>query len=223
MIKINKNDLLQRSVDTIGEIFDMLERLLLIQLRDLQGKQTALVIVDMLNGFAREGALRSERVEELIPQIVKLSKACDNLQVEKIAFADYHRITSPEFDAYPPHCLEGTSEGEVVDEIKGVGGYTLIPKNATNCFLEEGFQKWLGQNEQINTFIITGACTDICVQQFAITLKTWFNMQNKKSRVIVPINAVETFDLGLHNAELTNLMALYNMMINGIEVVTGVE
>jgi len=223
MIKINKNDLLQRSVDTIGEIFDMLERLLLIQLRDLQGKQTALVIVDMLNGFAREGALRSERVEELIPQIVKLSKACDNLQVEKIAFADYHTMTSPEFDAYPPHCLEGTSEGEVVDEIKGVGGYTLIPKNATNCFLEEGFQKWLGQNEQINTFIITGACTDICVQQFAITLKTWFNMQNKKSRVIVPINAVETFDLGLHNAELTNLMALYNMMINGIEVVTGVE
>lgn len=44
-------------------------------------------------------------------------------------------------------------------------------------------------------------------------------MQNKKIRIIVPLNAVETYDLGLHNGDLMNVIALYNMITNGIEVV----
>jgi len=219
----NKNEFLKSSIEALGEVFDMLGKLPAIQLKDLQGKQTALVIVDMVNGFAREGALKSPRVEGLIPEIAELSKACDRLHITKLAFADCHTKASPEFDAYPAHCMIGTSEAEMVDELMELGGYTLIPKNSTNGFLEEAFQQWFEENEHINTFIITGDCTDICVQQFAITLKTWFNMQNKKVRIIVPINAVETYDFGLHNGDLMNVMALYNMMINGIEVAQGVE
>lgn len=220
---INKDEFIERSVNTLGEIFDMLAKLPEIQLKDLQGKQTALVIVDMVNGFAREGALKSPRVEGIIAEIAKLSKTCNELHIARLAFADCHTKASPEFDAYPAHCMIGTSEGEMVDELKEPGGYTLISKNSTNGFLEEAFQKWLIENEHINTFVITGNCTDICVQQFAITLKTWFNMQNKRGRVIVPISAVETYDLNLHNGDLMNVTALYNMMINGIEVVQGVN
>ena len=220
---INKNDFLKRSVETLGEIFDMLTKLPQLRFKDLQGKQTALVIVDMVNGFAREGALKSPKVEELIPEITKLSKMCGELEIYKIAFADCHTEASPEFDAYPAHCTVGTYEGEIVAEIKEIGGYTLIPKNSTNGFLEEKFQNWLKENQQINTFIITGDCTDICIQQFAITLKTCFNMQNKKVRIIVPVNAVDTYDFGLHNGDLVNVMALYNMKINGIEIVKGIE
>ena len=223
MRMINKNEFLKRSAETLGEIFDMLAKLPIIRLKDLQGKRTALVIVDMVNGFAREGALKSPRVEGLIPEIAKLSKVCDELQIAKLAFADCHTKVSPEFEAYPAHCMCGTSEGEMVDELKEIGGYTLIPKNSTNGFLEEEFQKWLKENEHINTFIVTGDCTDICIQQFAVTIKTWFNMQNKKARVIVPVSAVETYDLGLHDGDLMHVTALYNMMINGIEVVAGVE
>lgn len=223
MRMINKNAYLQKSVETLGEIFDMLAKLPAIPLKDLQEKQTVLVIVDMVNGFAREGALRSPRVESLIPEITKLSKACDELSIVKLAFADCHTLASPEFEAYPPHCLEKSSEGEIVDELKDIGGYTLIPKNSTNGFLEEAFRKWLEENEHLDTFIITGDCTDICIQQFAITLKAWFNRQNKKLRVIVPVNAVETYDFGQHDGALMNIMALYTMMINGIEVVSGVE
>jgi nicotinamidase-related amidase len=223
MRMINKNEFLKRSVETLEEIFDMLAKLPAIQLKDLQGKQTALVIVDMVNGFAREGALKSPRVEGLIPEIAELSKACDELQITKLAFADCHTKASPEFDAYPAHCMIGTSEGEIVDELREIGGYTLIPKNSTNGFLEEEFQKWFKENEHINTFVITGDCTDICVQQFAVTLKTWFDMQNKKARVIIPVNTVETYDFGIHNGDLMNVMALHNIMTNGIEVVAGVE
>ncbi len=223
MRMMNKSEFQKRSVETLGEIFDILAKVSAIQLKNLQGKLTALIIVDMVNGFAREGALKSPRVEGLIPEIAELSKACDELQITKLAFADCHTTTSPEFDAYPVHCMIGTSEGEIVDELWKIGGYTLIPKNSTNGFLEKAFQKWLKENEHINTFVITGDCTDICVQQFAITLKTWFNMQNKRVRVIVPLNTVETYDFGLHDGDLTNVMALYNMMINGIEVARGVE
>ncbi len=223
MKMIKKNEFLKRSAETLGEVFDRLAKLPAIQLKDLHGDQTALVIVDMINGFAREGALKSPRVEGLIPEIAKLSKACDELQIAKLAFADHHTKASPEFDAYPAHCMEGTSEGEIVDELKEIGGYILIPKNSTNGFLEEAFQEWLKGNEHINTFIITGDCTDICIQQFAVTIKTWFNMHNKNARVIVPLKAVETYDLGLHDGDLMNVTALYNMIINGIEVVAGVE
>ncbi len=223
MVNKNKNEFIERSVKTLGEIFDILEKLSAVQLKDLPGKQTALVIVDMVNGFTREGALKSPRVEALIPKITELSKACDELHIKKLAFADCHTKASPEFDAYPAHCMIGTSEGEMVDELRELGGYTLIPKNSTNGFLEEAFLQWLEENQHINTFIITGDCTDICVQQFAVTLKTWFNMQNKKVRIIVPINQVDTYDLDLHNGDLMNVMALYNMMINGIEVAQGVE
>lgn len=223
MKNINRDEFIKRSEQTIKEMLDMLEGLDGIKLKALKGEQTALFIVDMINGFAREGALKSQRVENLIPEIVKLSKKCDELGIQKLAFADCHTDVSPEFDAYPKHCMEGTTEAEVVDEIKEVGDFKLIKKNSTNGFHEEEFKKWLNENPQITNFVITGDCTDICVQQFAITLKTWFNMQNKNYRVIVPINAVDTYDLGAHNGDLLNVMAFYNMIINGVEVVRDIE
>lgn len=215
----NKNDFLKSSSESLGKIFDMLAILPELSLQELQGNQTVLVIIDMVNGFARKGSLKSPRIEELIPEITKLAKSCNDLGIKSLAFADCHTEESPEFEAYPLHCLAGTVEGEIVDEIKEVGGYTLIPKNSTNGFLEEEFQKWLNENQHIDTFIIVGDCTDICIQQFALTLKPWFNLHNQKVRIIVPINAVETYDLGAHSGDLMNVMALYNMMGNGIEVV----
>lgn len=222
-MRINKEELLSQSMKTLGDIADMICDLPHLQINSLNAKQTALVIIDMLNGFTREGALKSPRIEALIPEITRLSRLCDEYKIKKLAFADCHSPESSEFGAYPPHCIAGSSEAEVVDEIRDIGGYTLIAKNSTNGFLEEEFHKWLGENPRINSFIIAGDCTDICIQQFATTLKAWFNRQNKKSRIIVPVNAVETFDSGLHNAELINVVSFYNMITNGIEVVQSVQ
>lgn len=223
MKMVYREEFLKDSVKTLGEILDSFEKLPICHLKDLQGKHTVFVMVDMVNGFAREGALKSTRVENLIPVISALSMKCDELKIPKLAFADCHTSESPEFDAYPAHCLKGTHEGEIVDEIKEIGGYTLIPKNSTNGFLEEKFQNWLNENKEINTFIVAGDCTDICIQQFTITLKTYFNQQNRWSSIIVPANAVETYDLGQHNGDLMHVFALYNMQINGIEIVRGAE
>ncbi|MDP4092894.1 MAG: isochorismatase family cysteine hydrolase [Bacillota bacterium] len=220
---IDKKDFLNKSAKTLADMLDLFNKLSAVSLTELNVKETALVIVDMVNGFTRDGVLKSPRIEGLIPEINKLSKMCDKFKIPKLAFADCHAKDSPEFDSYPVHCMSGTYESEIVDEIKDTGGYGLIFKNSTNGFIEEGFQKWLAENKHVNTYIITGDCTDICIQQFSVTLKTWFNMQDRKSRVIVPVNAVETYDLALHNGDLMNVMALYNMLINGVELVKGVE
>ncbi len=84
------------------------------------------------------------------------------------------------------------------------------------------FQKWLSENElSIETYIIVGDCTDICIKQFALSLKTYFNEKNENKKVIVPANAVETFhlDVTYHHAGLMNLLSLYEMEQGGIEIV----
>ncbi|HHV29453.1 cysteine hydrolase family protein [Acetivibrio mesophilus] len=219
---VEKNEFIQKSNDTLLSILDMLEKLPVVRFGEIEADKAALIIIDMTNGFAKEGALKSDAVEELIPKVCELSAICDKLKIRKIAFADCHTDESPEFDAYPKHCLKGTAESEIVDEIKNIGGYTLIEKNSTNGFLEEAFRNWLSENPDINTFILTGDCTDICVQQFATTLRAYYNKNNKRARVIVPLNAVDTYDLGQHDRNLMNVMAAYNMIINGVEVVEDI-
>ncbi len=101
-----------------------------------------------------------------------------------------------------------------------IGGYQLIEKNSTNGYLEPVFQNWLKENSEIDTFIVSGNCTDICVLQFALSLKAHFNRKNENSNIIVPINAVNTYDLDEHDGDLMHAIALYQMMGNDIEVVS---
>jgi len=220
---IDKNIFVEESKNTLVSIVDMLNEVESANLNELEKDKTVLVIIDMINGFAKQGALMSPRVESLIPEIKRLSKACDNSGIEKIAFADYHKEVAVEFESYVPHCMINTNECEVVDELKTVGGYRLINKNSTNGFLEDEFQKWFESNKDIVNYIVVGDCTDICIQQFTLSVKAWFNKENIKSRIIVPINAVDTYDFEMHNGDLTNIMALYNMRINGVEVVKNIK
>lgn len=223
MILRDKREFLNSSLETLDGIYEMLSKLPALSLDEMPSEKTALIIIDMINGFAREGALQSPRVEALIPAVAALSQECSKRGIAKVAFADNHTQASPEFGSYPAHCLAGTSESEIVDELKSIGGYQLIPKNSTNGFLEDDFAKWMEQNSRIRNFIVAGDCTDICIQQFAVTLKTWFNRKNELSRIIVPIDAVDTYDLGLHGADLLNASVLFSMQINGIELVSGVR
>lgn len=220
---LEKEAFLTRSRKSLDEIWTLLSALPAAELKDLEPQKTVLIIVDLINGFAKEGALQSPRVAALIPVISELAQRCRKMGIPILAFADQHTAASPEFGVYPVHCLTGTSEGQVVEELEKIGGYRLIAKNSTNGFLEPEFQKWLAEQTALGTFIIVGDCTDICITQLATTLKTWFNRQDRPSRVIVPMNAVDTYDLGLHDAELTNLMAFYAMLGNGVEVVRRID
>lgn len=190
-----------------------------LSLADLNGERTALIVIDMLDGFAKSGALSSPRVEALIPRILPIQRHFQQRGMAIVAFADTHPADAAEFVAFPPHCMAGTQEAEVVDELKAVGGYSLIPKNSTNGFIEPQFQEWLANHPAIDTFVLVGDCTDICVLQLALALKTNGNRQNRQVRVIVPAHVVDTFDAPGHDGDFMHLVALKIMAGNGVEIV----
>lgn len=222
MGKWNKDAFIAEGGKVLGSIAEWLDQVPEARLSEFDPKRSALIIVDMINGFAREGALQSPRVERLIGEIVRLTQMCQEMSIPVLAFADSHGEMSPEFRSYPSHCLAGTREAELVDELKTLGGYCLFLKNSVNGFLEAEFQKWLQENQAIDHYVIVGDCTDICIQQLAVTLKAWFNMNNRECRVIVPVNAVDTFDGGLHHGDLMHVMALFMMSGNGVEIVSRI-
>ena len=221
---MDQGDLSPRTTDleAIAAIRNMLAGLPAVSLSSLPAERTALLIVDMLHGFTREGALASPRALALVPEIARLMEECRHRAIVVGAFADMHSERSPEFGAYPRHCIAGTRESEVVDELKAAGGYTLIPKNSTNGCLEQPFQEWMKAHPAIDHFIVAGVCTDICIEQMSITLKAHFNSQDRPSRVIVPVNAVDTFDAGPPAGEFMHAVALFFMMQSGVEVVAAV-
>ena len=94
----------------------------------------------------------------------------------------------------------------------------MIEKNSTNGAITPEFQKWLNSPnyQHIERIVVCGVCTDICVMQFCLTLKTLCNQANRPMEVLVPVNAVETYDAPGHNADLCGMMALQFMQQAGI-------
>ena len=216
-------NLIKSSETSLTKMVNLLNESPSVCLSSLDPNQTALIIVDMVNGFVKMGPMSSPRIQTIIDPICDLLKRANDAQIDVVAFADCHQTDSIEFNSYPAHCIKGEVESEIIDEIKQAGPYHLIEKSSTNGFLEPAFHQWLENHPLINQFIIVGDCTDICVEQFAITLKTYFITQNKISRIIVPMNSVETYDYDVHAADFMNVIALYKMMMNGIEIVTRIE
>lgn len=190
-----------------------------LKLEELSKEKTALIVVDMVKGFYNIGVFASDRTEKTINPIVSLiNKLSSN---EKVFFVDSHSKDAVEFKCYPEHCIEGTIEEELIEEIKEKSdkNTTIIKKNSINGFHAPEFKKWLEENKQAENFIVVGVCSNICVETFAITLKTYFDQFNIDKSIIVPMNTTETYDLGNHNANLMNLMTFYKLKNNGIKVV----
>lgn len=186
---------------------------------------TAIIVIDMVKGFCTEGVLSSDRTLKIINPILSLlnkTKEC-----EKIFFLDSHTNNSVELTCYPNHCILGTIEEELIDELndfyKNDNKSILIKKNSINGFHVDEFRLWLEKNDNIKNFIVFGVCTDICVETFVISLKTYFNEYNIDKKIYIPINCIETFNSNDHNADLMNVISINKMKSNGITVVKKIE
>lgn len=185
--------------------------------------KTALVIVDMINGFLTEGILSSPRSASVLPAVEQLLRFAKEHSIPTAAFADCHEPDAIEFAAFPPHCIKGTSEAEIAPSLREISGFERIGKNSTNGFLTDGFQAFLAAHPAYERFVVCGVCTDICVMQFALSLKTYGNQNNRKLEVLVPVNTVETYDAPGHNADLMQTMALQIMAQAGITLTAEVD
>ena len=135
--------------------------------KNLKVYNKALIVVDMVNGFVKEGVLHDKSITRVIPRQIELIKEYHNEGQLVIFIQDTHTKKSTEhkrFNGY--HCLKGSGEEEVVDELKPfttLDNTICIPKNNTSFMEALIFREVMEEATNIKEFDIVGCCTDICV------------------------------------------------------------
>jgi nicotinamidase-related amidase len=193
----------------------------------------ALFSLDMTHGFCHEGALASPRVKGIIPAVVAAFEGAYAIGVRNFVLPqDCHTPDALEFAAYPPHCQVGTNEADTVPELRNLpfaNLFKVMPKNSLSSFFGTDLSEWLNAHRDLSTVVVVGDCTDLCVYLLALDLKLFANAHDWKIRVIVPENAVQTYDMPVetasaigalpHHGDFMHLLFLYHMQLNGVEVV----
>ena len=197
--------------------------------------QTAVICVDMINGFCHFGALSSPRVHSIIEPVVALFQLAHAAGVPHFLLTqDTHEPDAVEFGQFPPHCVRGTLEAETIPEIRSLPFFdqmVLFEKNSIQSGLNTGLNDWLAAHPQVDTFILVGDCTDLCIYQLAMHLRLDANARQLQRRVILPADCSQTYDISVplaaqigalpHDGDLLHSIFLYHMVLNGVEVVAS--
>lgn len=180
----------------------------------------ALVVLDVLNGFLVEGPLADPSIAKIIEPTKKAIEKALAEGIPVLTFRDAHDEAAAEFDAYPPHCLKGSWESQLVDELLPYRDRMIdVEKNTTNGFFAEGFQTFLRDHPEVTHYTIVGCCTDICVLQFGVTLKTYAQTHKLSLTIDVICDAVDTFELPHHPKAAFHETALAMMSAAGIRII----
>lgn len=173
--------------------------------------KAAVLVIDMLNDFVH-GALKVERAAGIIPNIKRLLEHARGRGIPIIYANDSHLPKGDkEFQLWPEHAVAGTWGAEVIDELKpGVGDY-VVRKRRYSAFYSTDLDLLLRELD-VDTLILTGLVTDICVQHTAAD--AFF----RGYRVIIPRDCVETVTEERHEAALEYMKSTY-----GCEITTTDE
>lgn len=205
---------MEEMLAALQQMEETLKALPPLALSQLDKGRSAVFTVDMNIGFARQGALASPRTDAKTEAAAGFLARCRAEGLPVYAITDTHPADSPEFDAYPPHCVEGTEECQVLPELMPFVD-RVFPKSSTNALFAP---EVLDCCRQYDTIVVTGCCTDICIHQFVVGLKAWANQQGKALEVLVPVSLCDTFDAPGHPAQLMNLVFFQSMAANGAKL-----
>lgn len=166
-----------------------------------------LVVVDMQNGFLREGNLASDRCLAVLPAVrAEVDQAL--AAGRRVLFsADTHEVDDAEFTVFPEHCIRGTREAELVDELKPLlarEDVLLLRKRRYSVLFETEMAGHL-RRYGVDSVRICGVCTDICV------LHTTADLRNRDYPVTVAVHATGTFDRPGHPADAVQEFALRHL------------
>ncbi|CAH9093125.1 unnamed protein product [Cuscuta europaea] len=212
--------------------------------------KTGLVIIDVVNGFCTVGAgnlapqKHDEQIAGMVDESVKLAKVFCEKKWPIYAFLDSHHPNIPEHP-YPPHCIIGTDEVELVSALKWLENEPNVTIRRKDCIdgfvgsLETDgsniFVNWVKSNE-IKAILVVGICTDICVLDFVSSA-----LSARNHRVLSPLKDVivysrgcATYDLPVHVAknikgalahpqELMHHIGLYMAKGRGAKIVSQVS
>lgn len=198
----------------------------MMQLKDFKEVKRLLINIDMVNGFINCGAMADKGIAKIIEPQIELIEKCKNGEDYIIFVKEGHSEESVEFAKFPKHCIKGSVEAEIVCELKcyiSEGGKNVYEKNSTSAIFAKDFLSDVAKMINLKEVVLMGCCTDICVLNLAIPLANYFDEINKKIRIVVPKNVVETFDSETHKRDEYNQIAFKLMKQAGIEVVDKYE
>ncbi len=161
----------------------------------------AVIIVDMQKGFMEPGGTLfcGEGARQII------SPVRSRVEREKAAGAalfftqDTHEPDDAEFKMFPPHCVAGSGEEEIIDELADLASEARrVVKRRYSAFFETDLAEQLEQlgPERV---VVMGDCTDICV------LHTVAGLRNRDYEVEVPADCVASFDPRQHEWALDHM------------------
>jgi len=159
----------------------------------------AVLVIDMLRGFLEEGypLYCGEPARGIIPNVQRLLER-ELGQGSKVFFlCDHHAPDDLEFKMFPPHCITGTAEAEVIPELAQYQG-EVIPKRRYSAFFDTPLDEKLSQLKP-DKVIVCGVCTDICV------MHTVADIRNRDYEVEVPVDCVASFDEEAHRFALEHI------------------
>jgi nicotinate phosphoribosyltransferase len=158
------------------------------------------LVIDMIKGFMESGhpLYCGARARHIIPHVQQLLQEQMREGAQILYLCDQHIPDDPEFEMFPPHCIKGTHETEIIAELVDYPG-KIVPKTRysafTNSILEEELIKIKPQS-----LIVCGVCTDICVMH---TVTEAMNRLGYK--VAVPVDCVTSFNEEAHRFALDHM------------------
>jgi len=156
----------------------------------------AVIVIDMLRGFLEEGhpLYCGDKARRIIPNVQRLLASEIERGSTILYLCDHHAPDDLEFRMFPPHCIEGTVETEIIPELARFPG-EVIPKKRFSAFYGTTLEERLTQLKP-DKLVICGVCTDICV------CHTVADARNRDYEVEVPVDCVASFDEEAHRFAL---------------------
>lgn len=196
----------------------------------------AVVCVNMLEGYCRLGPFSSPRLEALILPIVNfISQGYASGLRDFFFIGDSHQKDSPEFKAFPPHCVKNSEETKLISELEHLPFASIfkrIDKRSVSSTVETSLFTFL-QGDQYRAIFCIGSCTDLCLFHLATDLRFLANSSGLPWQIIVPTNLVATYDLSLqaahplkmlpHPGDLLHKIFLYQLELNGIDLISSLK
>jgi len=167
------------------------------------------LLVDMLRGFCEEGypLYVGETIRRIIPRIRRLLEEEKAKGSHIIFLADSHDPDDKEFQMFPPHCVRGTEETEIIPELRQFAD-EVIAKTRFSCFHGTNLEERLRELNP-DKIIVVGNCTDICV------MHTVADARNRDYPVEVPAGCVATFDQEAHRFALQHMEKVLGAKVVG--------
>jgi nicotinamidase/pyrazinamidase len=162
-----------------------------------------LIVTDVQEGFTRRGNLASPECTAAIPRVVRMVEEALAEGTPVVFTKDSHVENDLEFKMFPPHCIVGTEEHDLVEELRSFepDAAAVIQKRRYSAFFDTELEKVLEQLQPDEVHII-GFCTDICV------LHTTSDLRNRDYDVVVRRDGCETFSVPGHDNQEINRWAL---------------